>query len=126
MNKNTNFKAYTNQNCLLLDILVTSLSIDLYCMIKKINVLWRKILNLGVQADAEFSDSKRIINGFPTKREMQILKRVAKGLTSKEIAEKLGISFETVQTHRKNLLHKYKLNSSAELIAYSIKSKWIE
>ncbi len=34
-------------------------------MIKKINVLWQKILNLGIQADAEFSDSKRIriLNG---------------------------------------------------------------
>ncbi|NOX85819.1 MAG: response regulator transcription factor [Chlorobi bacterium] len=63
---------------------------------------------------------------MPTERELQIIRCIADGLKSHEIAQKLGISFETVQTHRKNILHKYKLGSSAELIAYALKNNWIE
>lgn len=65
-------------------------------------------------------------NHLPTNREMQIIQFIAKGLTSRDIAVRMSISFETVQTHRKNLLRKYKLNSSAELIAHSLKNEWID
>jgi len=61
----------------------------------------------------------------PTKRELEIIQCIAEGLTSHAIAIKLNISFETVQTHRKNILHKYKVNSSAGLIALSVKNGWI-
>ena len=63
---------------------------------------------------------------LPTKRELQIIRCIAEGLKSHEISEQLGISFETVQTHRKNILHKYHLGSSAELIAFALKNGWIE
>lgn len=69
---------------------------------------------------------EEVANNLPTKREKQIIQSVAKGMTSRDIAPHLGISFETVQTHRRNLLNKYKLNSSAELIAYAINNKWID
>ena len=65
-------------------------------------------------------------NDMPTKRELQIIRCIADGMKSHEISERLGISFETVQTHRKNILHKYNLGSSAELIAYALKNGWIE
>jgi len=41
-----------------------------------------------------------------TKRERQILLLIAKGFTSKEIANSLFISPETVKKHRKNMIHK--------------------
>lgn len=76
------------------------------------------------------SDEKNIKQGdfrnLPTKRELEIVECIAQGCTSREIAAKLGISFETVQTHRKNLLHKYKLGSSAGLIAHAVKNGWID
>ncbi len=65
-------------------------------------------------------------NKKPTVRELQIIRCIADGLTSHEIAETLGISFETVQTHRKNILYKYNLGSSAELIAFALKNGWID
>lgn len=61
----------------------------------------------------------------PTRREMDIIHFVAKGNSSREISKKLCISFETVQSHRKNILHKYDLSSSAELIAFATKNKWL-
>lgn len=61
----------------------------------------------------------------PTKRELEIIKLIAKGHSSKEISQNLSISFETVQSHRKNLFHKYKINSSAELVVLASKTGWL-
>jgi DNA-binding CsgD family transcriptional regulator len=41
-----------------------------------------------------------------TNREIQILEQVAEGRSSKEVAEKLNLSINTVFTHRKNILRK--------------------
>ena len=55
-----------------------------------------------------------------TKREKEILRLVAKGLTSKEIARKLYISPRTVDTHRSNLMEKLELKNIAELVRFAI------
>jgi len=51
-----------------------------------------------------------------TPQEMNILELIGRGLTTKQIALVLNISYHTVQTHRKSLLKKYDANNSAELI----------
>lgn len=51
-----------------------------------------------------------------TAREVEVLKLLSRGLNSKEIAEKLFISPNTVEYHRKQLLRKTVSNNSAELI----------
>lgn len=60
----------------------------------------------------------------PTKRELEIIEQLKKGLTSRQIASVLNISFETVQTHRKRIFNKFHVNSSAELIVLAIKNNW--
>ncbi|MFZ4101978.1 MAG: response regulator [Sphingobacterium thalpophilum] len=55
---------------------------------------------------------------FFSKREIEILKLLAKGHTTKEISFMLYISFNTVQTHRKNLLRKSKCQNTIELIRF--------
>ncbi len=62
---------------------------------------------------------------MPTKRELDILKFMALGLGSKEMAARLNISEYTVKTHRKNLLKKYNASSGGELVALAAKQKWI-
>ena len=52
----------------------------------------------------------------PTKREREILHLIADELTSREIAEQLFISAETVLTHRKNLLSKLNAKNTAGLM----------
>ncbi|WP_417358018.1 response regulator [Flavobacterium sp.] len=54
-----------------------------------------------------------------SKREREIILYVKKGFTSKATAEELNISQFTVDTHRKNILRKLKLNSLKELISYA-------
>jgi len=62
----------------------------------------------------------------PSPREKEILNWLAKGNTSKQIAQSLNLSEHTVQTHRKNLMNRYNTTSSTELIALAIKLKWIK
>ncbi len=50
-------------------------------------------------------------------RETEIIRLLIRGKSSREIADKLYISHETVRTHRKNILQKAGVNSTAELIA---------
>lgn len=56
-----------------------------------------------------------------TTRERQILKLVAEGKTSEEIAELLFISSRTVQNHRANIMKKLNLNGTVDLIRYAIR-----
>lgn len=50
-----------------------------------------------------------------TRREKEVLKLISDGLTNPEIADKLFISVQTVDSHRKNLLKKFKAKNRAEL-----------
>jgi PAS domain S-box-containing protein len=56
-------------------------------------------------------------------RNRQVLGLIAGGLTSAEIAKRLGISNQTAMTHRRNLMRKLGLRNKAELIRYAIKHK---
>jgi DNA-binding NarL/FixJ family response regulator len=55
-----------------------------------------------------------------TERETEILRLVAKGLSSRQIAERLDISFRTVQNHTQNVLGKLQLHNRVELTRYAI------
>ncbi|RDV16915.1 LuxR family transcriptional regulator [Pontibacter diazotrophicus] len=50
-------------------------------------------------------------------RELEVLTLVCKGFSTKEIAEKLFISINTVSTHRKNIQHKLGTNNVADLVS---------
>lgn len=56
-----------------------------------------------------------------TPREKQILKLIAEGYRSKDIAELLNISSNTVIKHRSNLMNKLDLHSVSDLVMYSIR-----
>ncbi len=58
-----------------------------------------------------------------TGREMEVLKLLAKELTSKQIAEKLFISERTVETHRKNLMRKTGAHNAIGLVRYAYEKK---
>lgn len=56
-----------------------------------------------------------------TKREREVLQLIGEGYTSKEIAPKLNLYLNTVQVHRRNLMHKLNIHKQADLIRYTIK-----
>jgi DNA-binding NarL/FixJ family response regulator len=55
-----------------------------------------------------------------SQRESEILRCLALGQPSKQIAEALGMSVRTVETHRQNIRRKLKLGGQAELIKYAV------
>jgi len=60
-----------------------------------------------------------------TKREKEILKLIGEGLSSKRISDKLFISLNTVETHRRHLLEKLHVKNSMELIKEAAKAFWL-
>ena len=61
-----------------------------------------------------------------TKREIEIMKYLANGLSNREIGKTLHISIRTVDTHRSNILHKLNLRNNADLVRLAISCKLIE
>lgn len=61
-----------------------------------------------------------------TKREKQILQQVADGLTTKAIAEKLHLSYHTIENYRNNIILKLDVNNSAELIKKATMMNWVK
>lgn len=64
-------------------------------------------------------------SGILTVSEMEIVRLISEGFTTKEIASRKYISFHTVITHRKNIFRKLGVSSVSELIMYALKAGWI-
>lgn len=73
----------------------------------------------------DFTDKKRKTSGL-TNREIEIIRLLSDGLSNQKIAELLGISHRTVDTHRTNIMQKVKVKNVAELVKYAIVNKLIE
>jgi DNA-binding NarL/FixJ family response regulator len=56
-----------------------------------------------------------------TTREREVLQLAAEGQSNPEIADRLGISVRTVETHRANLMTKLALHNQTELVRYALK-----
>ncbi|MCH7983267.1 MAG: response regulator transcription factor [Chloroflexi bacterium] len=61
-----------------------------------------------------------------TGRELEVLRLIVDGLTSREIAESLVISPNTVERHRQNIMSKLGLHNRAELVRYAISKGLVE
>ena len=69
-------------------------------------------------------DSEENIN--LTKTETEILKDIALGMTTKEIAEKRYSSFHTVNTHRKNIFRKLGVNNVHEATKFALRAGLVD
>ena len=61
-----------------------------------------------------------------TAREIEVLKMVACGKSSKEIADEIHISLHTVNTHRKNIMDKLDAHSATKIVAYAVNHGYID
>lgn len=61
-----------------------------------------------------------------SERELEVLNYVCKGLSTKEIADKMFISSRTVEKHRANLMTKTDAKNIIEVIIYAVKNKLID
>jgi DNA-binding NarL/FixJ family response regulator len=60
-----------------------------------------------------------------TTREREVVKLIAEGKSSKEIADLLSISARTVDSHRANIMEKLNLKKAADLVKYAIQKGYI-
>jgi len=65
-------------------------------------------------------------NTYLTGSEIEIVRLIAEGMTTKEIASRKNVSFHTIMTHRKNIFRKLKVNNASELVMYAIRSGIID
>ena len=71
--------------------------------------------------------SKRYTSADPLSgRERQVLQLVGEGLTTKDIASRLGISAKTAESHRTRLMKKLDIHETASLVRYAIRRGLIE
>ena len=61
-----------------------------------------------------------------SKRELQVVKLILQERTMNEIAETLFISIDTVESHRRNILHKLDVRNTAGLVKYAMERGWGE
>jgi DNA-binding NarL/FixJ family response regulator len=61
-----------------------------------------------------------------TERETDVLRQVAKGLTARQIGERLGVSHRTVETHVQSTLRKLQLHNRVQLARYAIEKGIVE
>ena len=64
-------------------------------------------------------DILKAVNELFTKTEKSVLEKIAKGFSTKQIAQQLEVSEKTVETHRKHLFDKAAVKNVAELIAFA-------
>lgn len=60
-----------------------------------------------------------------TQRESEILKMIAEGISTRDIAKKLFVSVKTIGTHKQNILEKLNLKSTTDLVKFAIKHEII-
>ena len=100
-------------------------SVDMNHVIEAIRV----VCNGETYFCEEVQDTIRVsrdTNNVPSMREMDVLQEIAKGHTSKEIADNLCISENTVEAHRKSLYQKLKVRNLAHLIMKAMEHGYIQ
>lgn len=78
------------------------------------------------QNDNHTKETHKTIVDILTDREKEVIAEVAHGLSNKEIADKLNLSFHTITTYRKNISAKLNIHSTAGIVIFAILHHLIE
>jgi DNA-binding NarL/FixJ family response regulator len=89
----------------------TELQIDLRAQVQHADALNARLRR------SKFSADERPTH-ILSKRELEVLDLIMKGLTNKEIAARLFLSFETVKCHRRHILEKTDTRNTAALVSH--------
>lgn len=93
-------------------------------IIEAIKIVVKGKTYLSFDAGQALKSGTEQLNSIPplTKREKEVLAAVAEGLTNMQIAEKLFISVDTVESHRKNLHAKLNVKNTAMLVRFALEN----
>ena len=71
-------------------------------------------------------DSTEPLASRLTPREREIVQLIAEGHSNKEVADRLGISVRTAETHRLNVMRKLNVHTASDLTRYAIRNQMIQ
>ncbi|WP_319541526.1 response regulator transcription factor [uncultured Pseudodesulfovibrio sp.] len=83
------------------------------------NALSQEVIFKLLQSKPDSPGSRNDPYATLTPREQEVMRKLAEGMTAKEVAEELFISPKTVENHRTNLMKKLGLKSTVELVRYA-------
>lgn len=86
-----------------------------------LDTIHKKIMDICTAAPDEDDDKEQL-----SQREKEIITLVVKGMTNKEIADKLFLSIHTVNTHRRNIARKLEIHSATGLTIYAIVNRLVD
>jgi DNA-binding NarL/FixJ family response regulator len=84
----------------------------------------RALADLGRKAVASAA-AREVAPAHLSPREEEVLRAVAWGYTNKELADRLGLSVKTVETHKVRICDKLGLRSRAEMVQYAVRQGWL-
>ncbi|UKB78688.1 MULTISPECIES: response regulator transcription factor [unclassified Chryseobacterium] len=119
---NKGIKAYLDKNCTY-DEFLKSINVLLLNEIYICDHAKERMINF---ISSEQEKPNPHIKEPLTRREMEILKLICDGNSSKDISEKLFISINTVETHRKRILLKLNAKNSVGIVKYAIENHIID
>ncbi|MFZ6009582.1 MAG: response regulator transcription factor [Bacteroidota bacterium] len=61
-----------------------------------------------------------------TDKQFEVLKLIADGYSSEEIAKKLGNSKKTIDAIRIEMLNRFQVRNAAHLVAFAFREKWLK
>jgi two-component system response regulator NreC len=82
------------------------------------NIILKSYIRKAKTPDDELQDLGELLS----KRETEVLRCFAEGLSNPQIAEKLFISTRTVESHKNHIMQKLNLKTQVELLKYAIKN----
>ena len=102
-------------------------NVDKHEILKAIETVCQDKKYLTFEAEQALRYENDLQNKLPklTKREKEVLILIAEGLTNPQICEKLFISIDTVDSHRKNLHSKLNVKNTAMLIKVAIENRFL-
>jgi DNA-binding NarL/FixJ family response regulator len=96
-------------------VLKNALELDLAAAVKRV-ARGETVLDPAVQNAAGSPERRRAL----TPRELEVLQLICNGLSNRVIAERLGLSINTVAVHRANIMNALGVHKTAELVVYAL------
>lgn len=100
--------------------LIQHCEIENHLLFPQVEKLEREVRKRQIEDDNESNDAQESSTEALTEKEKEVLRWIAHGLSTKEIADKMCLSFHTVNSYRKNIGAKLNIHSVAGMAVYAI------
>ncbi len=95
-----------------------------YALMRGEKSFCHKVVNIIMDGKAPAAENCEA--ALLSEREIEIIRLIANGYTTRQIADALFRSFHTITTHRKNIMKKLGINSSSELLVFAMNTGLIQ